>query len=823
MAQLYGCSEVRGEHVLAGVAAQAKSVGARALATAGATKEALKKALEESSATAPSDLKRLEKMLQGGLAKAGAQPAAELPLAQETLEVLADAGDLAGVVTTKEIVRALLGFAPGGGVKTLQALQVDLQYVDVLLDKEEEDKQLVGAGKGGGRKRPRVKSVLEECGVDLCKEAKEGRLDPCIGRDDEVERMMRVLVRRRKSNPCLVGDPGVGKTAIAEGLALRIVDGDAPPRLLNKRVISLQLGVLLADTKYRGEFEARLKNLLEEVQEAGDVLLFIDEMHQLVGAGAAGDEGSMDAANLLKPALARGDLQVIGATTMDEYRKHVEKDPALERRFQPLTVWEPTQDDTEDILRGLVAKYAAHHEVSYGDDAIRAAVAYSVRYINDRFLPDKAIDLVDEAGAMLQMEQYQAARAKSGKESGASRRVEERHVAAVVSQWTGVPVSKLSADDASALLGLEGQLAERVVGQAQAVRALARAVRRARSGLSSPQRPLASLLFAGPTGVGKTELVKAIAECYYGAEENMVRLDMSEFMEAQSVSRLVGPPPGYVGYDDGGQLTDAVRRTPYTVVLMDEMEKAHADVFNILLQVLEDGRLTDSKGRTVDFSNTIIVMTSNVGSGAILETFQAAEGGQATEEEVYEQTNAAVRQQLLSRYRPEFLNRLDEIITFQPLAGKELEHIMGLMLSDVAARVAEASEGGRLDVGPALRARLLAEGFSSAFGARPLRRAVQRLVEDVAAEALLAGFVSKDCGLLLECGSAAGGEASTVVASCGSKGRLEVRVQAEASGIEAMGGEAGGAAAAESSNSRDEFQSAMRDAAEALGMPNGSA
>eukprot|EP00793_Prasinoderma_coloniale_P006066 PRCOL_00004540-RA len=814
VAQLYGCSEVRTEHVLAGVCAQKKSVGGRALATAGATEEAVKKALEDSAKTSPSDLKRLEKMFNSGLAKAGASGApAELPLAQETLEVLADAGELGASVTTKEVVRAALRFESGGAHKMLVQMEVDMQYVDVLLDKEEDEKQPVGAGK---LRRPRVKSVLEECGVDLTKEAREGRLDPVIGRDEEVERMMRVLVRRRKSNPCLTGDPGVGKTAVAEAIALRIVDADVPKRLLDKKVISLQLGLLLADTKYRGEFEARLKNLLEEVKEAGDIILFIDEIHMLVGAGAAGDEGSMDAANLLKPALARGELQCIGATTVDEYRRYIEKDPALERRFQPVSIDEPSKADTEDILRGIVAKYASHHEVAYTDEAIVAAVQYSVRYINDRFLPDKAIDLVDEAGAMLQMEVYQLERAGDSAAS-AGRRVEERHVASVVSQWTGVPVNKLSTSDAAALLTLEAQMAERVVGQHQAVKALARAIRRARSGLSSSQRPLASLLFAGPTGVGKSELVKAIAECYYGSEDNMVRLDMSEYMEAQAVSRLVGPPPGYVGYEEGGQLTDAVRRTPYTVVLLDEMEKAHADVFNVLLQVLEDGRLTDSKGRTVDFTSTVIVMTSNVGSGAILETVRAAADGSSSEEEVYAATATAVREELLSRYRPEFLNRMDEIITFRPLVEDELQSIASIMLAGVAQRV-QAACGSTLEVGPALRARICSEGFSPSFGARPLRRAVQRLVEDVAAEALLSGMGgAQDDVILFECGSAAGGDTSMVVASCGSKERLEVRVQADSTGIEAMGTD--GTAAAQAADARSEFQAAMSDAAAALGMP----
>jgi ATP-dependent Clp protease ATP-binding subunit ClpC len=610
--------------------------------------------------------------------------------------------------------------------------------------------ELVGAGTPLRIGKPKA-SILATCGIDLTAAAAEGRLDPCCGRDAELDALMRVLVRRRKSNPCLVGDPGVGKTALVEGLAQRIAAGATPPRLRGARLISLQLGLLVADTKYRGDFEEKLKNVLEEALADERIILFIDELHTIVGAGSAGEAGGIDAANLLKPALARGDLRCIGATTLEEYRKYIEKDAALERRFQPVLVGEPTPEAARAILGGLAPSYESHHGVSYDADALDEAVRLSVRYINDRFLPDKAIDVMDEAGALLQL---RTAAASAGADDAAAGdavviRVTSADVAEVVSRMSGVPVTQLSTGETDALLGLEASLAARVVGQPAAVRAVARAVRRARAGLAGRGRPVASLLFSGPTGVGKTELVKALAECYYGAEAAMVRLDMSEYMEPHSVSRLVGPPPGYIGFEEGGQLTDAVRRRPYTVVLLDEMEKAHPDVFNILLQVLEDGRLTDSKGRVVDFSNAMLVMTSNIGSRAIVDALAPSAAAAALDDAAAAAADVAaagavalaVRRELSSSYRPEFLNRLDEIIVFRPLGAAQLDDVAALLVGRVAA--AAAALGVALRATPALRARLVAEGASARFGARPLRRAVRRLVEDPLSEALLEGFAAK--------------------------------------------------------------------------------
>jgi ATP-dependent Clp protease ATP-binding subunit ClpC len=671
--------------------------------------------------------------------------------------------------------------------------------------------ELVGAGTPVRIGKPKA-SILATCGIDLTAAAAEGRLDPCCGRDGELEALMRVLVRRRKSNPCLVGDPGVGKTALVEGLAQRIADGDAPPRLRGARLISLQLGLLVADTKYRGDFEEKLKNVLEEALADERIILFIDELHTIVGAGSAGESGGIDAANLLKPALARGDLRCIGATTLEEYRKYIEKDAALERRFQPVLVGEPSAEAARAILGGLAPSYEAHHGVSYDAEALDEAVRLSIRYINDRFLPDKAIDVMDEAGALLQLRSAAVTPVTADGAAAVVARVTSGDVAEVVSRMSGVPVTQLSTGETDALLGLEASLAARVVGQPAAVRAVARAVRRARAGLAGRGRPVASLLFSGPTGVGKTELVKALAECYYGAEAAMVRLDMSEYMESHSVSRLVGPPPGYIGFEEGGQLTDAVRRRPYTVVLLDEMEKAHPDVFNILLQVLEDGRLTDSKGRVVDFSNAMLVMTCNIGSRAIVDALApsavsaSAPGGsddaaaEAADAAAASAVSIAVRRELSASYRPEFLNRLDEIIVFRPLGAAQLDDVAALLVGRVAA--AAAALGVTLAATPALRARLVAEGASARFGARPLRRAVRRLVEDPLSEALLEGFAAKGDAVDVDDdvhdanGAAAGGSAvsrggagagaGAVVLRRGRDGASRrVAVEAASGGIEA--------------------------------------
>jgi ATP-dependent Clp protease ATP-binding subunit ClpC len=581
--------------------------------------------------------------------------------------------------------------------------------------------ELVGVG--GGDDKP---TTLASCGVDLTELARNGELDPMIGRQDVVKRAVQILLRRRKSNPCLVGDPGVGKTAIAEGLAQRIADGDVPKKLLGKRVHTLEMAMLVAGTKYRGEFEERLQSVIAEATEEGDTILFIDELHTLVGAGAA--DGAIDAGNILKPALARSGLQVMGATTVGEYRKHVEKDPALERRFQPVDVAEPSVEETVEILEGLREDYQDFHDVTYSDLALAAAATYGDRYVNDRFLPDKAIDLLDEAGARAQV--------RAEEEQLAESVVSEDDVADVVSTWTGIPVAKLSRPEAQKLMELESELHADLVGQDAAVAAVSRAVRRARVGMRAENKPVASFVFAGPTGVGKTFVAKTLAKTYFGAESNMVRFDMSEFMERHTVSRLLGSPPGYVGFDDGGQLTNAIRRNGHTVLLFDEIEKAHPDVYNIMLGILDDGRLTDAQGRTVDFSNCIVIFTSNVGSQAVIDTLRGAEGEPSAE--MRNAIKVDVNDALASNFRPEFLNRLDEIVVFDSLLRSQLGEILDGMLREVDGRAADNDL--QLSVSDALKDAIIESGAADArYGARPLRRAVQRYLEDVVAEAVLSG------------------------------------------------------------------------------------
>ncbi len=625
---------------------------------------------------------------------------------------------------------------------------------------------------------------LEEFGRDLTELAKQEGLDPVVGRDKEIQRVIQILSRRTKNNPVLIGEPGVGKTAIVEGLAQRIVASDVPDTLLNKRVVSLDMSALLAGAKYRGEFEERLQKVMEEIAENGNVVLFIDEVHTLVGAGAA--EGAIDAANILKPALARGELQCVGATTIDEYRKYIEKDAALERRFQPVMVNEPSMEEAISILTGLRDKYEAHHGVKITDDAIKAAVELSSRYLSDRFLPDKAIDLVDEGAAKVNLEgktapidlreleakltnaqkEKDAAVNKQNFEDAAKWRDQEKElqaeidtqrenwkknnadkktevdaeeIAQVLSTWSGIPVSRLQQEEMDKLLHLEEVLHQRVIGQNEAVEQVAKAVRRGRAGLKDPKRPIGSFIFLGPTGVGKTELAKALACALFGSEEAMIRLDMSEYMEKHAVSRMVGAPPGYVGYDEGGQLTEAVRRHPYSVVLLDEIEKAHPDAFNILLQLLEDGRLTDSKGRTVDFRNTVIIMTSNLGASAIKNNSVmgfSKPDDKAAEEEKYNKMKERVMESVKKAFRPEFINRVDDILVFHSLENDEIKSIARLMVNDLVKRVAEQEIN--LEVGDDVISLLAKEGFDDTYGARPLRRAVLRLMEDPLSEGLLA-------------------------------------------------------------------------------------
>ena len=631
---------------------------------------------------------------------------------------------------------------------------------------------------------------LADFGTDLNESAKQGKIDPVIGRDKEISRVIQILSRRTKNNPVLIGEPGVGKTAIAEGLAQRIVNGNVPEILRNKRIISLSISSMLAGAKYRGEFEERLKKAIDEVQKHDDMIIFIDEIHTLVGAGAT--EGAMDAANILKPALARGEFQVIGATTLDEYKKHIEKDAALERRFQPVLVGEPSEEDALEILKGLRDRYEAFHKAKITDEALEAAVSLSSRYITDRFLPDKAIDVVDEAASKVRMKVFSAAPdvkaletqladVKKEKEAAvtaqefekaAEMRDEEKRIekeindkknaakensdaklvvtdediASVVAQWTGIPVSKIAQEESESLLHLEEDLHKRVIGQDEAVVAVSKAVRRARAGLKDPKRPIGSFLFLGPTGVGKTELARALAVALFGDETAMIRLDMSEYMEKHTVSRLVGAPPGYVGYEEGGQLTDAVRRKPYSVILLDEVEKAHADFFNILLQVLDDGRLTDSQGRTVDFRNTVIIMTSNLGANALRKSspelgFLAAKksdsASDASNEVNFKEAQKSVMDAVKRHFRPEFLNRIDEMIVFHALTSNDLKQIVTILMDTVVKRLGDM--GLSLEISPAAMDMLVKEGSDFSMGARPLKRAIQRLIEDPISDLILQG------------------------------------------------------------------------------------
>jgi ATP-dependent Clp protease ATP-binding subunit ClpC len=705
------------------------------------------------------------------------------PRAKRVLELsLEEARQLGhNYIGTEHLLLGLIREGEGVAARVLENLSVDLSKVRSKIIQSLGENTEVATGSNAARSKT---PTLSEFGTNLTQKATEGRLDPVVGRAKEIERVIQILGRRTKNNPVLIGEPGVGKTAIAEGLAQRIANKDIPDTLDDKVVVALDIGLLIAGTKYRGEFEERLKKIMDEVRTANNIILVIDEVHTLIGAGAA--EGAIDAANILKPALSRGELQCIGATTLEEYRKHIEKDAALERRFQPVMVGEPSVEETIEILYGLRERYEKHHKLVISDEALAAAAKFADQYIADRFLPDKAIDLIDEAGSRVRLMNSQLPTAakeldqelrellktkdeavrnqdfeKAGQlreremeikaqinaitlsKKGASENVNqtptvtEEDIAQIVAAWTSIPVNKLTKSESEKLLQMEETLHGRIIGQDEAVVAVSRAIRRARVGLKSPNRPIASFIFSGPTGVGKTELTKALATYFFGSEDAMVRLDMSEYMERHTVSKLIGSPPGYVGYNEGGQLTEAVRRRPYTVVLFDEIEKAHPDVFNLMLQIFEDGRLTDSKGRTIDFKNTLLILTSNVGS-KVIEKGGGGLGFELSEDQSsshYNRIKSLVNEELKQYFRPEFLNRLDEIIVFRQLTKDEVGQIAEIMLKEVFERI--SLKGIQLEVTDRFKIRLIDEGYNPTYGARPLRRAVMRLLEDSLAEEVL--------------------------------------------------------------------------------------
>lgn len=766
------------EHVLIGLTKVKNGVAAKALEELGIVTEDIFEAVEE----------------QVGRGNKKATSIYMTPRVKHVLELAIQVANRMNhnYVGTEHILLGLL--SDGGGVAVGILRAMNIRSNDIV----EAIRHILGSSTNGdhsgqeGANNNGDLGELTDFGTDLNESAKQGKIDPVIGRDTEIQRVIQILSRRTKNNPVLIGEPGVGKTAIAEGLAQRIVNGNVPENLRNKRIISLSISSMLAGAKYRGEFEERLKKAIDEVQQHDDMIIFIDEIHTLVGAGAT--EGAMDAANILKPALARGEFQVIGATTLDEYKKHIEKDAALERRFQPVQVGEPNEEDALEILRGLRDRYEAFHKAKITDEALKAAVTLSSRYITDRFLPDKAIDVVDEAASKVRMKVFSAApdvkaledrlnSVKKEKEAAVTSQdfekaaklrdeeqalvkeiddkksvakeesdqkliVKEDDIAAVVAQWTGIPVAKIGEEESETLLHLEDELHKRVIGQDDAVTAVAKAVRRARAGLKDPKRPIGSFLFLGPTGVGKTELARALASSLFGDESAMIRLDMSEYMEKHTVSRLVGAPPGYVGYEEGGQLTDAVRRKPYSVILLDEVEKAHADFFNILLQVLDDGRLTDSQGRTIDFRNTVIIMTSNLGAKALHKN--STELGFLAPKKVESHTNdsktkdfkeakKSVLDAVKSHFRPEFLNRIDEMIVFHPLTEEDLTKIVTILMSDLIKRLGERDL--QLEITPEAMKLLVKEGSDFTMGARPLKRAIQRLIEDPVSDLILKGEV----------------------------------------------------------------------------------
>ncbi len=776
-----GHNYVGTEHILLGLVKEGTGVAARVLQGQGITEDKI--------------LKEIEELIGKGDAE-GAQPVGFTPRTKRVLELaFKEARRMGqGYIGTEHLLLGIMKEGESVAVRILMDLGVDPQkllneLVKILTEE--------APGSNGSAKSNSSNSntpTLNQFGRDLTDMARDGKIDPVIGRDKEIERVIQILSRRTKNNPCLIGEPGVGKTAIAEGLAQKIVEGNIPEILSDKRVVTLDLSSMVAGAKYRGEFEDRLKKAMEEIRKAGNVILFIDELHTIVGAGAA--EGAIDASNILKPSLARGEIQVIGATTLNEYRKHIEKDAALERRFQPITVGEPSKEEAVEILKGVRDKYEAHHRVKITDDALEAAVKLGDRYITDRFLPDKAIDLIDEAASRIRLKTFtappdlkemeerveklskekedaircqefeKAARIRDDeqklkneldkirdqwhqKNQTKTDTVTEDDIADIVASWTGIPVKRLAEEESERLLKMEETLHKRVIGQDEAVKSISKAIRRGRVGLKDPKRPVGSFIFMGPTGVGKTELCKALAEAMFGDEKSMIRVDMSEFMEKHSVSKLVGSPPGYVGYDEGGQLTERVRRKPYSVLLFDEIEKAHPDIFNILLQILEDGRLTDSQGRVVDFRNTIIIMTSNVGARTITEPKRLGFSASSDESaKNYEDMKSNVMGELKKMFRPEFLNRIDDIIVFHPLSKENIKEIVRLML-DVLVNRLKANEI-TMEVSEEAMGHLAQKGFDPVFGARPLRRAIQSMVEDKLAEDMLEGKVKAGDSIKIE-------------------------------------------------------------------------
>ncbi|MED1489383.1 ATP-dependent protease ATP-binding subunit ClpC [Bacillus smithii] len=762
-----GHNNIGTEHILLGLVREGEGIAAKALYGLGLSPEKIQNEVENLI----------------GKGQGVAQTIHYTPRAKKVIELSMDEARKLGhsYVGTEHILLGLIREGEGVAARVLNNLGISLnkarQQVLQLLGSNETN------GHASGSSAHANTPTLDSLARDLTAIARDGKLDPVIGRSKEIQRVIEVLSRRTKNNPVLIGEPGVGKTAIAEGLAQQIVNNEVPETLRDKRVMTLDMGTVVAGTKYRGEFEDRLKKVMDEIRQAGNIILFIDELHTLIGAGGA--EGAIDASNILKPALARGELQCIGATTLDEYRKYIEKDAALERRFQPIQVDEPTIEESIQILKGLRDRYEAHHRVSITDEAIEAAVKLSDRYISDRFLPDKAIDLIDEAGskvrlrsfttppnlkeleqkleeirkekdAAVQSQEFEKAASLRDAEQKLREQLEEtkkswkekqgkensevtvEDIATVVSSWTGIPVSKLAQTETERLLNLEEILHSRVIGQEEAVKAVAKAVRRARAGLKDPKRPIGSFIFLGPTGVGKTELARALAEAMFGDEDAMIRIDMSEYMEKHSTSRLVGSPPGYVGFEEGGQLTEKVRRKPYSVILLDEIEKAHPDVFNILLQVLEDGRLTDSKGRTVDFRNTVLIMTSNVGAEALKKNKYVGFNIQDGEQE-FKDMKGKVLEELKRAFRPEFLNRIDEIIVFHSLEKDQLKQIVSLMSDQLTKRLKE--QHIELELTDKAKEKIAEEGYDPEYGARPLRRAIQKHIEDRLSEELLKGNI----------------------------------------------------------------------------------